>query len=422
MLDLKGLRDEPEKMRAALARRGADRLLDDVLAADVQRRELVTRADELKHEQNVITKQIARASAEERDRLLAQARALKADIDAFEPNLREAQEQLDMLAAGLPNIPHESVPDGESDDDNVELRRWGEPAQIPGAEDHLDIGRRLGVIDTDRAARASGSRFGYLFGDAVHLELALVRFAMDQLATKGFVPVVPPVLVRREVMYGAGALPGDEAQYYVVQDGLYLTGTSEQALAAIHMEEELDVAELPKRYAGFSTCFRREAGTWGRDTRGIFRVHQFDKVEMFSFAAPETSWDEHDFLVGIQEELLQALDIPYRAMNVCIGELGSPASKKIDLEAWFPEQRRYREVMSCSNCTDYQSRRLQIRLRGKGAKGMLPHTLNGTAYAVQRTVAAILENFQEPGGDVSIPKVLHAYMPEGVTKISSGDT
>jgi seryl-tRNA synthetase len=421
VLDLKLLRDEPEKMRAALARRGADRRLDDVLAADERRRDVVHKIEDLQREQNAVTKQIGRASPEEREPLLEKAKDFKRDIEVLEPKLRDADEQLQMQAAGLPNIPHESVPDGESDDDNVELRRWGEPAQIPGAEDHLDVGRRLGVIDTDRAARASGSRFGYLFGDAVHLELALIRFAMDQLAAKGFVPVVPPVLVRREVMYGAGALPGDEAQYYVVQDGLYLTGTSEQALAAIHMEEELDVTELPKRYAGFSTCFRREAGTWGRDTRGIFRVHQFDKVEMFSFTTPDASWDEHEFLVGIQEELLQALDIPYRAMIVCIGELGSPAAKKIDLEAWFPEQRRYREVMSCSNCTDYQSRRLQIRLKGKGAKGTLPHTLNGTAYAVQRTVAAILENFQEPGGDVSIPKVLHAYMPEGVTRISAGD-
>jgi seryl-tRNA synthetase len=422
VLDLKALRDQPEEMRAALARRGADRRLDDVLAADERRRDVVHKIEDLQREQNTITKQIGRAGPEDREPLLEKAKAFKADIEVLEPKLRDADEQLHMLAALLPNIPHESVPDGESDDDNVELRRWGEPAQIQGAEDHLDVGRRLGVIDTDRAARASGSRFGYLFGDAVHLELALVRFAMEQLAAKGFVPVVPPVLVRREVMYGAGALPGDEAQYYVVQDGLYLTGTSEQALAAIHMEEELDVDGLPKRYAGFSTCFRREAGTWGRDTRGIFRVHQFDKVEMFSFAAPDASWDEHDFLVAIQEDLLQVLDIPYRAMNVCIGELGSPAAKKIDLEAWFPEQRRYREVMSCSNCTDYQSRRLQIRLKGKGAKGMLPHTLNGTAYAVQRTVAAILENFQEPGGDVSIPKVLHAYMPEGVTKISAGDS
>jgi seryl-tRNA synthetase len=417
MLDLKLLREEPERVRAALARRGADRLVDDVLAADARRREIVHKVDERKHEQNVISKQMARASPEEREAMLEKARALKAEIEALEPELRSVDEQLEMVAAGIPNIPHESVPEGRSDEDNVEIRRWGEPREIPGAEDHLEIGRRFGVIDTDRAARSSGSRFGYLFNEAVHLELALVRFAFDRLAPHGFVPVVPPVLVRREVMFGAGALPGDEAQYYVVQDGLYLTGTSEQALAAIHMEEELDVSELPKRYAGFSTCFRREAGTWGRDTRGIFRVHQFDKVEMFSFAHPDTSWDEHEFLVGLQEDLLQALDIPYRAMNVCTGELGAPAAKKIDLEAWFPGQGRYRELTSCSNCTDYQSRRLHIRMKGKGGKGV-PHTLNGTGFAIQRTIAALVENNQQPGGAVGIPDVLHPYMPAGITEIT----
>jgi seryl-tRNA synthetase len=416
MLDLKLLREEPEAVRAALARRGDDRLLEDVLAADESRRELVFRLDELKHEQNVISKAMARATEAERAEMLERARALKADIDALEPQVREATEQLEMAAAVLPNLPHESVPIGASDDDNVELSRWGEPREIPGAEDHLDIGRRLGIIDTDRASRASGSRFGYLFGPAVHLEFALVRFAFDHLAPHGFVPVVPPVLVRREVMFGAGALPGDEAQYYVVQDGLYLTGTSEQALAAIHMDEELDVSELPRRYSAFSSCFRREAGTWGRDTRGIFRVHQFDKVEMFSFAHPSSSWEEHDFLVGLQEEMLQALEIPYRVVNVCTGELGAPAAKKIDLEAWFPGQGRYREVTSCSNCTDYQARRLHIRMKGKGGKG-IPHTLNGTAITSSRTIAAILENFQEPGRGVRLPKVLHPYLPEGMTEI-----
>jgi seryl-tRNA synthetase len=416
VLDLRLLREEPERVRESLARRGADRLLDDVLAADAHRRELVHKADDRKHEQNLISRQMAKASPEERETMLEKARALKSEIEALEPKVRDADEHLEMLAANLPNLPHESVPHGQSDDDNVELRRWGNAEKIPGAEDHLDIGRRLGVIDTDRASRASGSRFGYLFNELVYLEFALVRCVLDRLTPHGFVPVVPPTLVRREVMYGQGALPGDEAQYYVVQDGLYLTGTSEQALCAIHMEEELEAAELPKRYAAFSTCFRREAGTWGRDTRGIFRVHQFDKLEMFSFAHPEASWDEHEFLIGLEEEFLQSLEIPYRATNVCTGELGAPAAKKVDLEAWFPGQARYREVTSCSNCTDYQSRRLRIRL--KGAPG-LPHTLNGTGVAVGRTIAAILENYQDVGGTVSIPKVLHPYMPEGMTSIGT---
>jgi seryl-tRNA synthetase len=416
LLDLKLLRDDPEMVRAALARRGADRLLDDVLAADERRREIVHKTEDRKHEQNVISKKIGRAKADEREALLEEARKLKAEVEALEPELRDADEQLEMLAATLPNLPHESVPDGESDDDNIELRTWGDPPKLEAPADHLDIGERLGVIDTERASRASGTRFGYLLGDAVFLELALVRYALDRLRAHGFVPVIPPVLVRREVMFGAGDLPGDEAQYYVTQDGLYLTGTSEQALAALHMDETLPAGDLPIRYSGFSPCFRREAGTYGKDTKGIFRVHQFDKVEMFSFTHPDASWDELDFLVAIEEELIQALELPYRVMNVCTGELGAKAAKKVDIEAWFPGQGRYREITSCSNCTDYQTRRLQIRMKGKG-KG-IPHTLNGTAYAIGRTLAALIENHQLPGGGVAVPKALHDYMPEGMTELS----
>jgi seryl-tRNA synthetase len=414
VLDLKLLREEPDRVRAALARRGADRLLDDVLAADERRRDLVHSADLRKQARNEINSAIGKASPEEREKLLEEARAIKSEIDALDPKVKDADEQLEMLAAGLPNIPDDSVPDGESDDDNVEVRRWGDLREIPNADDHLDIGQRLGVIDTERAARASGSRFGYLIGAAVHLEFALIRLAIDVVTAKGFVPVVPPVLVRREVMFGAGDLPGDEAQYYITQDGLYLTGTSEQALAALHMDETLHADDLPLRYSAFSSCFRREAGTYGRDTRGIFRVHQFDKVEMFSFAHPEHSWEEMDFIVSIEEQLLRSLELPYRVMNVCTGELGAKAAKKIDIEAWFPAQGRYRELTSCSNCTDYQSRRLSIRL--KGAKG-LPHTLNGTAVAIGRTLAALLENFQESDRTVSIPSALHPYLPEGMTRI-----
>jgi seryl-tRNA synthetase len=433
VLDLKLLRDEPDRVREALARRGVVRtarhqepgsgtatggLLDDVLAADARRREIVQKVDEKKHEHNVISKQMARATPEEREDMLAQARALKAEIDALEPRQREADEQLEMLAAGLPNLPHASVPDGYGDDDNVEIRRWGEPQTIAGAEDHLDIGKRLEVIDTDRAARASGTRFGYLLGDLVHVEFALVRFALDRLTPHGFVPVVPPVLVRREVMFGAGELPGDESQMYITHDGLYLTGTSEQSLVALHMDEDVEEDELPLRYAAFSTCFRREAGTYGRDTRGIFRVHQFDKVEMFSFAHPERSWDEFDFLVERQEELLQALEIPHRVTVVCTSEMGKKAAKQIDIEAWFPGQDRYRELTSCSNCTDYQARRLNVRMKTKGGRRLL-HTLNGTAYAIGRTLVALLETFQEPDGGVEIPKVLHPYLPEGLTHIAA---
>ena len=414
MLDLRLLRDEPELVRAALARRGADGLLDDVLAADARRREIVHRIDELKHAQNVLSKDIGSAAPDDRRSLIEQASALKADIEALEPKLQDVEEQLQMLASTLPNLPHDSVPDGASEEDNHEVRRWGEPREIPNPEDHLDIGQRLGIIDTQRAARASGSRFGFFVGAAVHLEFALVRLAIDTLIGRGFIPVVPPVLVRREVMFGAGELPGDEAQYYLTQDGLYLTGTSEQSLLALHMDETLEEEQLPLRYLAFSSCFRREAGTYGKDTRGIFRVHQFDKVEMFSFTRPDQSWDEHEFLLSCEEELLRAIGIPYRVMNVCTGDMGKKAAKQYDIDAWFPGQGRYRELTSCSNCTDYQTRRSHIRLKGK--RGGLPHTLNGTAFAM-RTLAALLENNQQPDGGVDIPSSLHPYLPQGMTRI-----
>jgi seryl-tRNA synthetase len=415
MLDLRLLRDEPERVRAALARRGADRLLDDVLAAEAHRRELVHKVEVMKAEQNKISKGMAKLGPQEREAQLEKARDLKGQIEALEPESREADEQLDMLVAGLPNLPDDDVPDGESEDDNEEVRRWGEPPQIQGAEDHLDIGRRLEIIDTERAARASGSRFGYLFGELVFMEFALVRYALDTLVAHGFIPVSPPVPVRREAMFGAGELPGDEAQYYVTQDDLYLTGTSEQSLVALHMDETLEEDQLPLRYVAFSTCFRREAGTYGKDTRGIFRVHQFDKVEMFSYTTPDASRDEHALILERQEQLLQGLEIPYRVMNVCTGDMGKKAAKQFDIDAWFPGQGRYRELTSCSNCTDYQSRRSHIRMKGK-TKG-LPHTLNGTAFAVGRTLAVILENYQQVDGTVVIPKVLHPYLPDGMTTI-----
>jgi seryl-tRNA synthetase len=416
MLDLKLLREEPDRVRAALARRGADRLLDDVLAADAQRREILTLVEKKREEQNLISRKMSGLSPTERERELEHAKALKAEIEALGPKLTDAEEQLEMLAATLPNLPDASVPDGDSEEDNEEVRKWGELPQIAKAEDHLDIGRRLGIIDTDRASRASGSRFGYLFSELVFMEFALVRYALDALVPHGFVPVSPPVPVRREVMFGAGELPGDEAQYYVTQDDLYLTGTSEQSIVALHMDETLEEDKLPLRYAGFSTCFRREAGTYGKDTRGIFRVHQFDKVEMFSFTAPDQSGAEHEFLLAREEELLQGLEIPYRVMNVSTGDMGKKAAKQYDIDAWFPGQGRYRELTSASNCTDYQSRRSHIRMKGK-SKG-LPHTLNGTAFAIGRTIVAILENYQQVDGGVLIPEALHRYMPDGMTAIS----
>jgi seryl-tRNA synthetase len=270
----------------------------------------------------------------------------------------------------------------------------------------------LGALDMERAARTSGSRFVYLLGPAVWMQWALVRYAFDVATAHGFTPVMPPVLVREEAMYGTGFLPTDEAQLYVTrEDDLYLVGTSEVPLASFHQGEILESQQLPLRYVGYSTCFRREAGTYGKDMRGMFRLHQFDKVEMFSFCDPERSWEEHEFMISVEEEIVRSLGLAYRLMNVCTGELGASAAKKIDLEVWLPGQGKYRELTSCSNCTDYQARRLGVRVRGTGGQRPV-HTLNGTATAIGRTLIAILENHQREDGSVEVPDVLRPYLPE----------
>ncbi|MFL5799207.1 MAG: serine--tRNA ligase [Actinomycetota bacterium] len=418
MLDLKAMREDPDRFRAGLARRGAGDSLERVLALDEQLRGLKVRVEALRAEQNTANKEIGRATPEERPQRIEALRSVSEQLKQLEPQLQETQDQLDQLLLRIPNLPHESVPDGVDDEDNVLIRQEGDPPRFAfDPKDHLDLGERLGAIDTERAARTSGSRFVYLLGPAVWLQLALVRYALDTLAGKGFTPVVPPVLVREEAMYGTGFLPTDEAQIYATRDDdLYLVGTSEVPLASFHQDEILDAADLPTRYAGYSTCFRREAGTYGKDTRGMFRVHQFDKVEMFSFSDPDRSWEEHEFLVSIEEEIVAGLGIPYRLMNVCTGELGASAAKKVDLEAWFPGQGRYRELTSCSNCTDYQARRLGVRTRGLDGNRPV-HTLNGTACAIGRTIIAVLENHQREDGSIDLPEALHPHLPPDLRRL-----
>ncbi len=412
MLDLKAMREEPDRFRAGLARRGAADSLERALTLDERLRGLKVRVEGLRADQNTANKEIGRATPEERQQKIDALRNVSEQLKELEPQLQETQDQLDHLLLRIPNLPHESVPDGVDDEDNVLIKLEGDPPRFAfDPKDHLDLGERLGAIDTERAARTSGSRFAYLLGPAVWLQFALVRYALDTLAGRGFTPVVPPVLVREEAMYGTGFLPTDESQIYATRDDdLYLVGTSEVPLASFHQDEILDAAALPTRYAGYSTCFRREAGTYGKDTRGMFRVHQFDKVEMFSFADPDRSWEEHEFLVSIEEEIVAGLGIPYRLMNVCTGELGASAAKKVDLEAWFPGQGRYRELTSCSNCTDYQARRLGVRVRGLDGNRPV-HTLNGTACAIGRTIIVILENHQREDGSVDLPEALHAHLP-----------
>jgi seryl-tRNA synthetase len=342
---------------------------------------------------------------------VAASTELSAEIKSLERDLSGIEERIERTLPTLPNLPHSSVPDGETAEDAEILREVGERPEL-GFEprDHLELGLSLGVIDMESAAKASGSRFAYLKGDLVRVELALVQLALDKIGAQGFVPVVPPVLVREEPLFWTGFLPTDRAQIYeITQDELFLVGTSEVSLAALHADELLEEGELPLRYGGFSTCFRREAGAAGRDTRGIFRVHQFDKVEMFSFVRPEDSEGEHERILAIQEEILGELGIPYRVVNIPAGDLGASAAKKYDLEAWLPGQGRYRELTSCSNTTDYQARRLRCRFRPSGAKSPRPvHTLNGTAVAVGRTIVAIMENFQLPDGGVAVPEILLA--------------
>jgi seryl-tRNA synthetase len=311
----------------------------------------------------------------------------------------------------VPNLADASAADGLTEEDSLEISRWGEPPEFGfEVQDHVDLGTELGVIDIERATKISGSRFGIIKGRLAMLEFALVQWAMNELDNHGFEAVVPPVLVREEALFGTGFFPADREQVYSVrEDDLFLVGTSEVPLAAMHGDEFLDGHDLPVRYAGFSTCFRVEAGTYGKDTRGIFRVHQFDKVEMFSFTHPDAASEEHEFLLAREEELVRALGIPYRVVNVAAGDLGASAAKKYDIEAWFPGQDRYREITSTSNTTDYQARRLKIRFKDDDGKSRLVHTLNGTAVAVGRTLIAIMENFQTGEGTIVVPDVLRPY-------------
>jgi seryl-tRNA synthetase len=415
MLDVKALREDPEPFREALARRDLADAVDALLVADERRRELTRRADDLRAEQNRASKAIGKAPQDERQALIDEVAKVSGELKRLEPELAEAEAELARLLAETPNVPHPSAPDGFTDEDAVEVRRNHDapPTFAFEPRDHVALGTALGMLDIERAVRTSGSRFVYLLGDLVFVQFALMQHAMDVLLENGFTPVIPPVLVREEAMFASAFLPTDEVNIYRTDaDQLYLVGTSEVSLAALHMGEILDEAALPTRYAGYSTCFRREAGSYGKDLGGMFRVHQFDKVEMFSFAAPEASWDEHEFMVSMEETIIGRLEIPYRVVNVAAGDLGGAAAKKYDIEAWLPGQGRYRELTSCSNYTDYGARRAQTRLRrGDGTVEVL-HTLNGTATAIGRTLIALLENHQRADGSVAMPPALHPYLPE----------
>jgi seryl-tRNA synthetase len=423
VLDVRAIREDPERYRSGLARRNLGDVVDEILSLDKRRRELTAEVEELRAEQNRAGKAIGGAEGDEKQRLIEEVGKVSARLKELEPELERADGELSELLAKTPNVPHDSAPDGFAEEDAVEVRSTGErPSFAFEPRDHAELGELLGILDPERGARTSGSRFVYLLGDIVFVQFALVRHALDVLAAKGFVPVIPPVLVREEAMYGTGFLPTDEVNIYVTsEDELYLVGTSEVSLAAYHLGEIVDEPSLPIRYCGYSTCFRREAGSYGKDLGGMFRVHQFDKVEMFSFTRPEDSWDEHEFLVGVEEEIIGNLGLPYRVVNVAAGDLGGSAAKKYDIEVWLPGQDRYRELTSCSNTTDYQARRMQTRIRRSSGEIEVLHTLNGTATAVGRTLIAILENNQRSDGSVTLPDVLHPYLPEHVRELRPGD-
>lgn len=405
MLDLKIVRKDPESVLTALARRrdGSEQKLAEALELDARRREILPRSEQISAEQNAANDAIAQAKRDGAgaDEAIARMKELASEGKRLKEELAETEERLAEAMSQVPN-----PPDPTAADEDTELRRWGDP--LPEGRDHVELAGDL--IDLEAAAKVSGSRFAYLKGDLVRLELAIVQFMVDKLGGHGFTPVIPPVLVRERALYGTGFLPDTEQQIYrLADDDLYLTGTSEVALASLHDGEILDEADLPLRYAGFSPCFRREAGAAGRDTRGIFRVHQFEKVEMFVFCRPEDSTEEHERILSIEESVMQDLGLPYRVVNIAVDDLGASAVKKYDIEAWLPSQQRYRELTSCSNTTDFQARRLGIRVRGENGSPRTAHTLNGTATALGRTIIAILENHQQTDGSVTVPEALRQF-------------
>jgi seryl-tRNA synthetase len=412
VLDLRLIRSEPAAVRAALARRQADMPLDELLALDEQRRALQTEADELRAERNRASQAIGEAKRAGRDATAEQAAAatLGERLSGLDVQLGEVSARLDGVLLTIPNIPHESAADGMTEEDGVTVAIGGVKPEFDfEPRDHLALAGPL--IDTERGARTSGSRFAYLHGDLVRLHLALVQYSLAKLSKHAFVPTMPPVLVREPALFGTGFFPADREQVYSLdpaRDDLFLVGTSEVSLAALHMGEILDEESLPLRYVGISSCFRREAGAAGRDTRGIFRTHQFDKVEMFSFCHPDRSWDEHELILSLEREIADDLGLHYRVVNIPVGELGDSAAKKYDIEAWLPGQGRFRELTSCSNTTDYQARRLECRMRTSRGPRVL-HTLNGTAVTSSRTLIAVLETHQQADGSVAVPAALHPF-------------
>lgn len=425
MLDIKFIRENPDKVKKACRAKKELVDIDRLLELDKEYLRLLQKLEELRHKRRESSKWRSKVQGPKSKVNLGRKRMetpkySRKELKECEEETRGTKEKRDKLLLEVPNLPAPDVKFGQSENDNEVIKTWGKKTAFDFKPlDYLVLAESLNLIDVKRASKVSGTRFGYLKNEAVLLEFALVNFALHILIKEGFQPLVPPALINEDSMLGMGYLAhgGEEETYHLNKDGLYLTGTSEQSIGPMHRDEILSEEELPRRYAAFSSCFRREAGSWGKDTKGIFRVHQFDKVEMFSFTAPEDSIKEHDYFLSLEEKLVQALGIPYQVVKMCTSDLGNPAARKYDIECWIPSQGKYRETHSTSCCTDYQARRLNIKYRNKNGKKNFVHMVNGTAFAIGRTIIALIENFQQKDGSILIPKVLRPYM-EGRERIS----
>lgn len=416
MLDIREIRKDPESVRNNLKKRNNPdliRMLDELIEKDTLWRNNSKALDEMRHKKNSTSLEISKFKKEKKDTstLIKSMGDISRSIAETEKSAEGAKAKIDDILHKLPNLIHDSVPVGKDDSENVEIRKWGKIKNYNfPLKSHTDLLESLDGADIERAAKVSGARFYYLKNDIVMLDFALMKFALDRLANSGFQILEPPFMIRKRPMEGAVALSDFEDTLYKIEgEDLYMIATSEHALAGYHMDETLDEAKLPLKYAGISPCFRKEAGSHGKDTKGIFRVHQFNKIEQFIFSTPDQSWGEHESLIKNAENIFRMLELPYRIVNICTGDIGTVAAKKYDLEVWMPHQGKYREMVSCSNCTDYQSRKLNIRYGKEGAEKRLVHTLNSTAIATSRTIVAILENNQQKDGTVAIPKALWPY-------------
>ncbi|MFA5947587.1 MAG: serine--tRNA ligase [Candidatus Gracilibacteria bacterium] len=421
MLDIKFIIENPEKIKQSALNKNIKVDVDKIVKLYEERNTLLQKKETLRARQNEVSKQIPTAT--DKENLLKEMGEVKEEIKSLDPKIEELEKEIDSLAPFVPNPILDSTPVGKDESESVVVKTHGKkPTFDFEPKDHITLGKNLDIIDIERGARCSGARFYYLKREGALLEFALLQYVIGKLHKKGFAPVIPPVLVKEEAMYATGFFPADRNEIYNVnpnEDNLFLVGTSEVPLTMLHTTEILEEAELPVRYCGYSSCFRREAGSYGKDTAGIIRVHQFDKIEMYIFCDPAKSEEEHELIRSIEEEIMQELGFHYQVLNICSGDLGAPAAKKYDIEVWIPTQEKFRELTSCSNCTDFQARRAQIKFKNKDSKNAYLHTLNGTAMASARTIVAIIENYQQKDGSIQIPKVLIPYM-HGIKEIKRG--